>query len=174
MPNPQAQQFKEIPPPIPTLLPTHLPDYRSLVLGKRVTRQRLQAMLDKIDPGLLSIDETNLLAFVVRARENAFAFEYAEKGNFSRDYYPDYEIPTIEHTPWQRRPIPIPLALLDKVRNTIIEQEKAGRFEPTTSSVTDIMYRSHSLHVLRSGDRNYYLPILTCHCTLFHPTELVK
>ena len=21
---------------------------------------------------------------------------------------------------------------------------------------------------------NYYLPILTCHCTLFHPTELVK
>ena len=93
----------------------------------------------------------DLLAFVVHERENLFAFEYAEKGYFSRQYYPDYEIPTIEHTPWQHRPIPIPLAILDKVRNTIVEHERAGRFEPTTSSYRSSMFvvaKKNGIHLM--------------------------
>ncbi len=146
MPNLAAQQFRDIPSPSPTVLPTHPPDYQTLQFGARVTRERLELMLGKIESGLLTIDETNLLAYVVLKREMAFAFVYAEKGTFSRQYYPDYEIPTIEHTPWQRKPIPIPHAIIDEVRKAIFEQELAGRFEPTTSS-----YRSSMFAVAKKG-----------------------
>ena len=103
-------------------------------------------MLSKIEPDLLTFEEINLLAFVVHKREKAFAFEYAEKGTFSRLFYPDYEIPTIEHTPWQRRPIPIPQAIIEQVREAIVEQELAGRFEPTSSN-----YRSSMFVVAKKG-----------------------
>lgn len=116
MPNPEAQFFREIPPPKLTDLPTHPVDYRGLKFGSRVTLARLESMLAKIEPGILSKSETDLLAFVAVTREQAFAFQYSEKGCFSREYYPDYEIPTIEHTPWQRPPIRIPAAIIDDVR----------------------------------------------------------
>ncbi|KIJ25917.1 hypothetical protein M422DRAFT_273054 [Sphaerobolus stellatus SS14] len=61
-----------------------------------------------------------------KIRQGAFAFTFAKKGIFKREYYPDYENPTIEHTP-----IRVPKALEQAVREAIIEQEQAGRFEPT-------------------------------------------
>jgi hypothetical protein len=101
---------------------------------------RLESMLAKIEPGILSTAETNLLAFIAVTRESAFAFQYSEKGSFSREYYPDYEFPTIEHVPWQHKPIPIPIALLEEVRKVIIDNEKGGRFEPTVSSYRCAMF----------------------------------
>lgn len=76
-------------------------------------------MLHKLLPGILSKEEINLLAFVVVNRGKAFAWSYAEKGYFSRDYYPDYEIPTIEHVPWQSKSIPPPKAIHNEVVATI-------------------------------------------------------
>ncbi|KAK0216824.1 hypothetical protein IW262DRAFT_1276024, partial [Armillaria fumosa] len=140
MPNPEAQVFQEIPPPIPTELPIFPKPYQSLEFGQRVTLERLEAMLAKIEPGILTEQEIDLLSFVVLRREEAFAFEYAEKGAFSRDYYPDYEIPTIEHTPWQRPPIPIPKAIVEDVRKEIIANELAGKYEPTTSSYRSALF----------------------------------
>ena len=140
MPNPEAQQFKPIPVANPIQLPFHPVDYKSLNFGNRVTLERLELMLSKIEPGILTPDELNLLAFVVVSHEKAFAFEYAEKGMFSRDYYPDYEIPTVEHVPWQRPPIEIPQAIVQQVRQEIVSQENAGRFEPTTSSYRSAMF----------------------------------
>jgi hypothetical protein len=99
-------------------------------------------MLGKIQPGILSEDEINLLVFIAVTCESAFAFEYSEKGSFSRDYYPDYVFPTIEHVPWQSRPIPIPLALMDKVRKVILDNEKSGRFKTTVSSYRCAMFPS--------------------------------
>ncbi|KAJ6571440.1 hypothetical protein B0H19DRAFT_873897, partial [Mycena capillaripes] len=128
-PDPQAHVFRPIPRTSFTELPTHPPDYRTLKFGSRVTKERLESMLAKIEPGILSDAELNLLAFIAVIRESAFAFEYSEKGSFSRDYYPDYEFPTIEHVPWQRKPIPIPAALLEDVRKVILDNEKGGRFE---------------------------------------------
>ncbi|THV01744.1 hypothetical protein K435DRAFT_571006, partial [Dendrothele bispora CBS 962.96] len=140
MPNPEAQQFKSIPPPTPLVLPTHPIPYKQLKFGKRVTLERLEAMLAKIEPGILTPQEIDLLSFVVVSREEAFAFCYAEKGSFKREIYPDYEIPTIEHVPWQRPPIQIPFALKEQVIKQIEEEEKAGRFEPTVSSYRSSMF----------------------------------
>ncbi|KAH7870539.1 uncharacterized protein C8R40DRAFT_1056681, partial [Lentinula edodes] len=97
-------------------------------------------MLRKIPLGTLTEDETNLIAFIVVNRGKAFAWNWAEKGFFSRDYYPDYEIPTIEHIPWQSRPIPIPKAILGDVISVIKDNEEAGRFEPTTSSYRSSLF----------------------------------
>ncbi|KAJ6460630.1 hypothetical protein C8R45DRAFT_771142, partial [Mycena sanguinolenta] len=139
-PDSQAALFRPIPRCIPTDLPTHPPDYKSLNFGKRVTLERLEAMLAKIEPNILTSEEVNLLAYVAVTRESAFAFEYSEKGSFSREYYPDYVFPTIEHIPWQRKPIPIPLAIIDDVRKVILDNEKGGRFEPTVSSYRCAMF----------------------------------
>ncbi|KAI0040408.1 hypothetical protein FA95DRAFT_1479061, partial [Auriscalpium vulgare] len=131
MPNPSAQQFKPI--PLPTLepLPTRPPPLSSFVPTERMTQERFDLLLATIEPDFLSEDEVALLGVVVARREHAFAFEYAEKGIFKQEYYPDYEIPTIEHVPWQRAPIRVPKALEEVVRQEIREQEASGRFEPT-------------------------------------------
>jgi hypothetical protein len=134
MPDPQAQEFKDIPPPVLTILPVHPINYRQLDFGKRVTLERLETMLKTIEKGVLMEDEINLMAFVIVKRESAFAFNYAEKGFFSQEYFPDYEIPTIEHIPWQSKPIPIPKSLYNDVIAIVRDNEVAGRFEPTTSS----------------------------------------
>jgi len=110
-PDPVSFQLKPIPPPIPTDLPFHPIDYHDLPLGSRITMDRLELLLGKIEPGTLTEEETNLISFVIHKRELAFAFDYAEKGFFSREYYPDYKIPTIEHVPWQSYPIRIPDAI---------------------------------------------------------------
>ncbi|KAJ7726789.1 hypothetical protein B0H16DRAFT_1735503 [Mycena metata] len=99
MPNPEAHFYREIPLTTLTELPTHPPDYRTLSFGQRITLERLELMLAKITPGILSKEETDLITFIVVTREFAFAFQYSEKGSFSSEYYPDYEFPTIEHTP---------------------------------------------------------------------------
>ena len=44
-PDPQAQQFKEIPSPTPTPLPHHPKDWRQLPFNNRITRERLETML---------------------------------------------------------------------------------------------------------------------------------
>lgn len=138
-PDPRAQEFKEIPPAVLLELPTHPSNYHNLDFSGRVTLERLEGMLDSIEPGALTPDETNLIAFVVVKRGKAFAWNYAEKGYFSREYYPDYEIPTIEHVPWQANPIKIPNAIYDVIA-VIQDNEAAGRFEPTTSSYRSSLF----------------------------------
>ncbi|KAF8205306.1 hypothetical protein K438DRAFT_1497433, partial [Mycena galopus ATCC 62051] len=118
-PDPHAHFFRPIPRTSFTVLPTHPPDYRSLPFGSRVTLKRLESMLSKIEPGILSTDETNLLAYITVIH---------------------YKFPTIEHIPWQKKPIPIPHALMEDVRKVIIDNEKSGRFEPTVSSYRCAMF----------------------------------
>ncbi|ESK81071.1 polyprotein [Moniliophthora roreri MCA 2997] len=111
LPKWKYKPFKEIPPSVSTILPTHPAPYSSLQFTKQITKEHLDLMLSKIEPGTLSSAETDLLAFVVLEQQSAFAFNYSEKGIFHPEYYPDYKIPTIEHVPWQKPPIPVPLAI---------------------------------------------------------------
>ncbi|TFK78111.1 hypothetical protein K466DRAFT_607308 [Polyporus arcularius HHB13444] len=92
MPDPRAQQFLDIPELPPLILPTHPPHHSSLPPNERITQERLQGLLKTIEPGLLTPEEIDLLAFVVHARSHAFAWEYEEKGFFDPRYFPDYKI----------------------------------------------------------------------------------
>lgn len=140
MPNPIAQQYKRIPDPQIEPLPTRPPPRSTFVPTERMTRERYDQLLSTVPDGFLSEQELDLLAFIVARRQDAFAWTFQEKGTFKREYYPDYEIAVIEHTPWVQPPIRVPLALQPAVRKEITEQEAAGRFEPTVASYRSSLF----------------------------------
>lgn len=70
----------------------------------------------------------------MRTRDQALAFEDSERGTFSDKYFPDYEIPVIEHVPWVQDPIRIPKAIEDTVRQMLLDQKAAGKYEYSTAS----------------------------------------
>ncbi len=140
MPDPRAQQFLDIPELPPLSLPTHPLHYTRLPADDRMTQERLEKLLQTIEPGLLTQDEINLLAFVAHSRSHAFAWDYTEKGFFDPRYFPDYRIPVVEHVPWQVPPIPLPLAIRDSVRDEVRRFEALGRFEPSTASYRSALW----------------------------------
>ena len=72
-------------------------------------------MLATIPENFLSSCEIDLLVFIIRNWEEAFTFTDAEQGTFSCEYFPDYEIPIIEHTPWVQMPIRVPKAIKETI-----------------------------------------------------------
>lgn len=53
---------------------------------------------------------------------------------FSEKYFPDYEILVIEHIPWVQAPICIPKSIEDTVRQMLLDQKAAGKYEYSTAS----------------------------------------
>ena len=47
--------------------------------------------------------------------QDAFAWDDLERGHFREDFFPPVEIPTVPHTPWVLRNIPIPPGIYDEV-----------------------------------------------------------
>ena len=78
--------------------------------------------------------EIDLLVFVLQNRQKALAFEDSERSTFSDEYFPDYEIPVIEHVPWVQNPIHIPKSIEDTVQQMLLEQKAAGKYEYLTAS----------------------------------------
>ena len=72
------------------------------------------------------------------------AFEDSEQGTFSDSYFPDYEIPVIEHVPWVQAPIRIPKSIEDNVRQMLLEQKATGKYEYSSAS-----YRSRIFAVAK-------------------------
>ncbi|KAI0323386.1 hypothetical protein GY45DRAFT_1264642, partial [Cubamyces sp. BRFM 1775] len=146
MPDLSAQVFKPIPLPTPPLLPTRPPPRSELRFSVRLSRERLDLILSTVPEGFLSEDELDLLAYVLIERQAAIAFNNSERGTFNREYFPDYVIPVIEHTPWVRPPIPIPKAIVGKVRDLLREQTLAGKYEQSCAA-----YRSPVFTVLKKN-----------------------
>ncbi|OSC96481.1 DNA/RNA polymerase, partial [Trametes coccinea BRFM310] len=146
MPDTSAQVFKrlELPPPPP--LPIHPPTLDDFIPTDRLTRARLDLILASIPDEFLRPAEIALLAYVVSERQAAIAFTDNERGIFSREYFPDYVIPVIEHVPWVRSPIPIPKAIEGEVRKLLSEQSLAGKYEESCAS-----YRSRVFTVLKKN-----------------------
>jgi hypothetical protein len=99
MPNPSAQKFKPLALPSSDPLPHHSPPLQKFSPMECLTLEHLEQILSTISDGFLSSQEQDLLAFVVIRRQNAIVFTDGERGIFSREYFPDYEIPVIEHIP---------------------------------------------------------------------------
>ena len=129
MPNPSSQKFKPISIPEPEPLPHCPPSRSAFVPTARLTQERLDAILRTVPDGFLSSQELDLLVVVLDRRQQALAFDDSERGIFSRAYYPDYEIPIIEHIPWVQEPIRIPKAIEPDVRKLLREQRLAGKYE---------------------------------------------
>ena len=113
-------------PPLPTHPPPFLP-------GTRLTQEHYDALdLNKFD--FLWPEEVKLAAHVLKVNEMALAWTEAERGRFKDDYFSPVKIPTIVHTPWVHRNIPVPTGLLDKVIDIFKEKIAAGVYEPSDAS----------------------------------------
>ena len=131
---------------IPSLpsLPLDPPLLAEFVPTKRLTEERLKKILSSSPKDFLRPREIDLLVYILRSRELALAFEDSERGTFSDKYFPDYEIPVIEHIPWVQAPIRVPKAIEDTVRQMLQEQKAAGKYEYSTAS-----YRSRIFAVAK-------------------------
>ena len=49
-------------------------------------------------------------------------------------YYPNYVMRTIPHTPWQIKPLRLPLARTEEIMSMLKEQMMAGKYETSQSS----------------------------------------
>lgn len=134
MPDPNGQVFKRVEIPDLSPLPFDVPRLVNFVPTERITQERLEVMLQTVPENFLFSREIDLLAFIISNHEAAIAFTDAERGTFSRKYFPDYQIPVIEHIPWVQPPIRIPKAIEETVRSMLLEQRKAGKYEYSTAS----------------------------------------
>ncbi|EMD37676.1 hypothetical protein CERSUDRAFT_73522 [Gelatoporia subvermispora B] len=125
MPNLSAQKFKAIMVGELPSLTTNPSPWRKFEGSERISRGQLEEIIATVPEGFLSEAELDLMAHVVIKNEKAIAFTDAQRGTFSREYFPDYQIPHIEHMPWQRPIIKIPKALEDDVCRLITEQRNA-------------------------------------------------
>ena len=134
MPDPAGQVFLPVViPPLPSL-PLDPPQLAKFLPTKRLTQERLEKILSSVPQGFLQPREIDLLVHVLQTRELALAFEDLERGTFAKKYFPDYEIPVIEHVPWVQAPIRVPKAIEDTVRQMLLDQKAAGKYEYSTAS----------------------------------------
>ncbi len=72
--------------------------------------------------------------FIPMVNEKGIAFEDVERGTLKESYFSPYIIPTISHSPWEYRNIPIPPGLMPKVLELLKLKMDAGVYEQSQSS----------------------------------------
>ncbi|KDR65141.1 hypothetical protein GALMADRAFT_82220, partial [Galerina marginata CBS 339.88] len=70
---------------------------------------------------------------VMMNQNEAFAWEDSERGTFREDFFPPVVIPTVEHTPWVYKNIPIPPGLYDEVCRIIKSKRDSGVYQASNS-----------------------------------------
>ena len=129
-------------------LPTKPPEFKP---GERYTQERMEQMQVNKD-GFLRPEEVKLVHYLIKTHEQAFAWSEEEKGKFSEEYFDPVVIPTIEHTPWVLKNIPIPPGIYDQVIGVIKDKIRSGVYEPSNSS-----YRSRWFCVLKKDKKSLRL-----------------
>lgn len=68
------------------------------------------------------------------------AFCPEERGLLKHEYGLPYIIPVIDHTPWKKKPIPIPGAAREEFTELVRERIRTGLYEPSTSSYSSPVF----------------------------------
>jgi transposase InsO family protein len=110
---------------------------------KHLTEERIK-MLGINSTGFLWPEEEKLFMQVMKNNEKSLAFEETDRGTLRDDYFSPYIMPTIPHTPWEERNIPIPPGIKDKVIELLKSKMDAGVYELCHSA-----YRSKWFCVLK-------------------------
>ena len=111
-------------------LPTHPPPFTP---GTYLT----QECLDDLNLNCFNFlwpEELQLAQHILQINEKALAWTENERGQFRDDYFSPVKIPTIAHTPWVHKNIPIPTGILDKVIDLFKKKIAAGVYEPSDAS----------------------------------------
>jgi hypothetical protein len=125
-------------------LPTHPPPFTP---GLRLMQECLDDLeLNKYD--FLWPDELKLAQHILKLNEKALAWTEAERGRFHDEYFSLVKIPTIAHTLWVHKNIPIPTGILDDVINLFKKKIAACMYEPSDAS-----YRSHWFYIPKKNGK---------------------
>ena len=117
------------------------------VPSKRITAERLKLM-DINGEGFLWPEEEKLFIQVMVLNEEALAFEETDRGTLREDYFSPYIMPTIPHTAWEEKNIPIPPGIREKVIELLKHKMNAGVYEHCQSA-----YRSKWFCVLKKSGK---------------------
>src|SRR6266702_8561390 len=79
-------------------------------------------------------DEECLAQHILKINEGALAWTEAECGHFCNEYFAPIKIPTIAHTPWVHKNIPIPTGIMDNVIDLLKQKIAADVYEPSDTS----------------------------------------
>ncbi len=78
--------------------------------------------------------EEKLFKHVLVLNEQTLPYEEKDHGTFSQEYFSDYIMPVIPHTPWEFKNIPIPPGIRQKVIEFLKSKINAGVYEASQSS----------------------------------------
>ncbi len=132
-----------------SIMPTLSPNPPDFVPTGRYTQERMEAF-DKVHPGdFLWPEERKLLHHFMCLHNESFAWTDIERGSFKPAYFPPVEIPTVPHTPWIQKNIPIPPGIYKDVCELIKRKIAAGVYEPSNSS-----YRSRWFTVVKKDGKS--------------------
>ena len=112
------------------ILPHHPPLFHPTT---RVTEERMESLGIDNNPELWP-EEKRLLQHILVLNERSIAFDEQERGTFRRDYFSDYQMPVIDHLPWQDKNMPIPQGYREEIIRLLKEKIKAGVYEEAQSS----------------------------------------
>ena len=118
----------------------------------RYTAERKEIIDKAHSEDFLWPEERKLMHYLMMIQNEAFTWDDTEKGRFKPEYFPPIEIPTIPHTPWVERNIPIPPAIYSEVCKIIKRKIEAGVYEPSNSS-----YRSKWFCVVKKDGKSLRL-----------------
>ncbi|KAL5532108.1 hypothetical protein ACEPAF_5672 [Sanghuangporus sanghuang] len=151
-------------------LPIDPPEF---IPGRRFTQERFDAL--DIDPtGFLSEEEKNLAYWTLLQHEDGLAWDETEKGSLDYQYFAPVLIPTVDHTPWVMKNIPIPPGIFNEVVRIIKDKINSGVYEPSNSS-----YRSRWFCVVKKDGKSLRLvhdlqplnKVSICDPSIPYPTE---
>jgi hypothetical protein len=143
----EARVHRTIPEnPLLTLqpLPIHPP---SFIPGNRLTEERL-LQLEVNKDEFLWAEEEKLFQHIMLLNEEALAFEDKDRGILKESYFSDYIMPTVPHTPWEFKNIPIPPGIRVKVIELLKAKVETGVYEASESS-----YRCRWFCVLKKNGK---------------------
>ncbi len=75
-----------------------------------------------------------LFKHVLTLNEQTLPYEEKDRGTFSQEYFSDYIMPVVAHTPWEYKNIPIPPGIRQKVIEFLKSKIEAGVYEASQSS----------------------------------------
>ena len=130
---PECEVIRQIPEdPLLTLPPltNHPPEFTPT---SKISQERMNE-LNVNATGFLWPEEEKLFQHVMKLNEKGIAFEDVERGTLKESYFSPYIIPTIPHSPWEYRYIPIPPGLMHKVLEVLKLKIAAGVYEQSQSS----------------------------------------
>jgi hypothetical protein len=91
-------------------------------------------------------EEEKLAQHILKLNERALTWTEAECSWFHDDYFSPVKIPTVMHTPWVHRHLPILTGIFDDIID-LFKKIAAGVYEPSDAS-----YKSHWFCVRKKND----------------------